>query len=77
MSCSIALMMMTGSLHPPACGAVMVVMDSAAWQSMGYAFVLYPAVIGSLFIVFMGRITMCLKKKFEFNLGGGGDVKIA
>ena len=55
----------------------MVVMDSAAWQSMGYAFVLYPAVIGSLFIVFMGRITMCLKKKFEFNLGGGGDVKIA
>lgn len=42
----LALMMASGSVHPPAAGAVMAVIDSAKLQSLGFAFVLYPTLVG-------------------------------
>jgi hypothetical protein len=56
------------SLNVHRYSAVMAAIESADIQSLGFKFIVYPTLIGSLFIVFMGRITVFLKRKYEFNL---------
>ena len=63
-------MMWTGSVHPPGAAAIMGCMDQAAFQQLGYWYVLYPVLFGSLFVLFMGHLTHKLKHRYEFMVGG-------
>jgi len=65
---SLAFMMWTGSVHPPAAACVMVAMENVRFQSLGFWYILYPTVFGSLFIVTMGKVTTYLKRKYPFTL---------
>ena len=67
---ALGFMMWTGSVHPPGAAAIMGCMDQAAFQQLGYWYVLYPVLFGSLFVLFMGHLTQKLKTRYEFMLGG-------
>ena len=67
---ALGFMMWTGSVHPPGAAAIMGCMDQAAFQQLGYWYVLYPVLFGSLFVLFMGHLTHKLKHRYEFMVGG-------
>ena len=68
MSVALAFMMLTGSVHPPGAAAIMACMDQKALQDLGMAYVAYPVLFGSLFVLAMGRICARLKREREFVL---------
>ena len=63
---SLGFMMWTGSVHPPAAAAVMACMDDAVWQNLGFVYVVYPVLFGSLFILTMGKLCAKMKREHEF-----------
>ena len=65
---AVAFMMWSGSIHPPAAAAAMAAVERADLQALGFVFVVYPTIIGSLFIMIMGQLCAKLKRKYEFNL---------
>ena len=65
-SVALAFMMWTGSVHPPGAACVFAAVDSAAIQSLGFWYVVYPVLFGSLFILAMGRLCHALKHRYEF-----------
>ena len=68
MSVALAFMMLTGSVHPPGAAAIMACMDQKALQDLGMAYVAYPVLFGSLFVLAMGRVCARLKREREFVL---------
>ena len=58
MSVALAFMMLTGSVHPPGAAAIMACMDQKALQDLGMAYVAYPVLFGSLFVLAMGRLKL-------------------
>lgn len=68
MSVALAFMMLTGSVHPPGAAAIMACMDQKALQDLGLAYVAYPVLFGSLFVLAMGRLCARLKREREFVL---------
>ena len=68
MSVALAFMMLTGSVHPPGAAAIMACMDQKALQDLGLAYVAYPVLFGSLFVLAMGRVCARLKREREFVL---------
>ena len=66
MAVALAFMMWTGSVHPPGAAAVMACMDQVAIQELGFWYVAYPVLFGSLFILAMGKACTILKHKYEF-----------
>ena len=61
-------MMQTGSVHPPGAAAIMAFMDQKVLQELGVWYVAYPVLLGSLFVLTMGRVCARLKRKHEFVL---------
>ena len=68
MSVALAFMMLTGSVHPPGAAAIMACRDQKALQDLGLAYVAYPVLFGSLFVLAMGRLCARLKREREFVL---------
>ena len=68
MAVSLAFMMQTGSVHPPGAAAIMAFMDQKVLQELGVWYVAYPVLLGSLFVLTMGRVCARLKRKHEFVL---------
>ena len=68
MSVALTFMMLTGSVHPPGAAAIMACMDQKALQDLGMAYVAYPVLFGSLFVLAMGRVCARLKREREFVL---------
>ena len=68
MAVALAFMMQTGSVHPPGAAAIMAFMDQNVLQELGVFYVAYPVLLGSLFILTMGRLCARLKRKHEFVL---------
>ena len=68
MAVALAFMMQTGSVHPPGAAAIMAFMDQNVLQELGVFYVAYPVLLGSLFVLTMGRLCARLKRKHEFVL---------
>ena len=68
MAVALAFMMQTGSVHPPGAAAIMAFMDQKVLQELGVWYVAYPVLLGSLFVLTMGRVCARLKRKHEFVL---------
>ena len=66
---ALACMMQFGAIHPPGAAAVYFAMDNAAEVArLGAVYAVYPTLVGSLFVLAMGRLTVWLKTRFEFTL---------
>ena len=66
---ALACMMQFGAIHPPGAAAVYFAMDNAAEVArLGAMYAVYPTLVGSLFVLAMGRLTVWLKTRFEFTL---------
>jgi len=67
-STSIAFMMWTGSIHPPGGAACVIAMDFLKFSDLGWLYVIYPTVLGSVFICMSGALCSRVKKKFPFTV---------
>lgn len=64
---AVAAMLWTGSIHPPGGALVMILMDSARFQALGWTYVLYPGLAGALLLMLASAATDALKARFVFT----------
>ena len=64
---TVAFMLWTGSVHPPGGALVMILCDSAKFQALGVAYLIYPGALGAMLLMVFARITDELKRRFVFS----------
>ena len=64
---AVAAMLWTGSVHPPGGALVMVLMESAKFQALGWTYVLYPGLAGAMLLMCASAATDELKRRFIFT----------
>jgi CBS-domain-containing membrane protein len=64
----VALMLWTGSVHPPGGALVVILLDSHRFQALGPAYILFPGLTGALLLYVAAAATDALKRRFVFEL---------
>ena len=64
---TVAVMLWTGCVHPPGGALVLILLDSARFQTLGLWYLVYPGVAGSMLLMVFGRATDELKKRYVFT----------
>lgn len=63
----VAFMRLTGCVHPPGGALVILLMDSPAVRSLGWAYLVFPGLVGASLIAAVGLATAWLRGRFVFT----------
>ncbi|KAG6543146.1 hypothetical protein Mapa_015395 [Marchantia paleacea] len=66
LSACIAFMQFTGSLHPPAAGLPLIMIDAPKFHQLRWWYVLFPGVVGCLFLFLLQEAVQWLKENWKF-----------
>lgn len=69
LSASLAFMMRLGAIHPPAGAVAMAAVDVPAFAALRYGYIVYPGLVGALFILLMSKACQATKRRYEFEFG--------
>ena len=67
LACTVAVMLWTGCVHPPGGALVLILCDSAKFQALGLAYLLYPGVAGSMLLMVFAYLTDLAKQRLVFT----------
>ena len=67
LACTVATMLWTGCVHPPGGALVLILCDSAKFQALGWTYLLYPGVSGSMLLMLFAYCTDEAKQRFVFT----------
>jgi CBS domain-containing membrane protein len=67
LSLSLVVMMRCGAVHPPAGAVALAAVDVPVFASLQYRYVLYPCLVGALFILTMSKACQATKRRYEFE----------
>ncbi|KAL2649396.1 hypothetical protein R1flu_017524 [Riccia fluitans] len=62
----IAFMQYTGSLHPPAAGLPLIMIDAPKFHQLRWWYVLFPGVVGCLFLFLVQEAVQWLRENWKF-----------
>ncbi|OAE33059.1 hypothetical protein AXG93_1913s1610 [Marchantia polymorpha subsp. ruderalis] len=66
LSACIAFMQFTDSLHPPAAGLPLIMIDAPKFHQLRWWYVLFPGVVGCLFLFLLQEAVQWLKENCKF-----------
>ena len=67
LACTVAVMLWTGCVHPPGGALVLILCDSAKFQALGWTYLLYPGVAGSMLLMVFAYLTDLAKQRWVFT----------